>query len=162
MSLVDHTSVATKFTKPAAIINGPKRLAGRRRHTKSPQSTYDSVRKAVSTAITSGSPSSMPTPSPATASVNEKVAAAHARIAIPQETDARGKAAAIPRSKPAAFAEAAMVLLSVAVNLTEPLRRGRRSRGGRKEASAPSILPRAKSGYSPSLAAVEARAAMGE
>src|SRR4051794_5879049 len=109
-SLVDHTSVEAKLTKPAAIINGPKRLVGRRRQAKSPQSTYESVRRAASTAITRGSPNSTPTPSPATASVNETAAAAHPTIAIAHETDALAAAEAAPRSKLAAIAKAAMVI----------------------------------------------------
>src|SRR4051794_19413399 len=136
-SFVDHTSVEAKLTKPAAIINGPKRLVGRRRQAKSPQSMYESVRRAVSTAITRGSPDSIPTPPPATVSANEKAAAAHPTAAIAHETEALSSAGAAPRSKPAAIAEAAMVSL-----LPCP-RPGRNlsgaaaidSRGGRKEAS---------------------------
>jgi hypothetical protein len=88
--LVAHPSVDTKLTKPHAIISGPKRLPGRRRHAKSPQSTYESVRKAVSTAITRGAPIATPTSSPTTASVNDVAAAAHPTIAIDHKSDARG------------------------------------------------------------------------
>ena len=138
-SLVDHTSVETKLTKPAAIISGPRRLAGRRRHAKRPQSTYDSVSKAVSIAITRGSPTSTPTPPPATASMNEVAAAAHPTIAIAQETDTLGLASAERRSEPAAHAEAAMNLPSPCRHPTEPLRRGRDQLHGSGRKKSPTV-----------------------
>ncbi|OLD99495.1 MAG: hypothetical protein AUG91_06655 [Actinobacteria bacterium 13_1_20CM_4_69_9] len=52
-----QTSVPKKFVKPAAIISGPKRLAGRRHQASRPHRTYESVSKTLSIATTSGSPS---------------------------------------------------------------------------------------------------------
>ena len=106
--LVAHPSVDTKLTKPPAIISGPKRLSGRRRHAKSPQSTYDSVSKRRQTAITRGAPTRTPTSCPATASANEVAAAAHPTTAIDHESDALGARAS---SAPAGWATAEALIV---------------------------------------------------
>jgi hypothetical protein len=121
-SLLAIDSVDPKVAKPAAIINLPKPLAGRRHHAKSPQRTYDSVSHTVSIAITRGSPSSAAI-SLISASAQEVPAAARPAIAITHASDDLGGARAARRSTPAASAEATIHLPSPLPSpVTEPLR----------------------------------------
>src|SRR4051794_20117083 len=123
-----------KWMKPAAIISGPKRLAGRCRQASTPQRTYESVIAEVRTASTSGSPSSTPTPCPTIARGNEGAAAAHPAMPIVQERSVPGSVRALRSSKSAAIAVAAILcpLLGPAV-LMEPLRRARQAISERRK-----------------------------
>src|SRR6266576_2879958 len=143
-SLLAIDSVDPKVAKPAAIINLPNPLAGRRHHAKSPQRTYDSVSHTVSIAITRGSPSSAAI-SLISASAQEVPAAARPAIAITHASDNLGGARAARRSTPAASAEATIHLPSPLPSpVTEPLRATatKTARDGRDERS------RLREGYS--------------